>query len=117
MSGTAGQSAAMGGAMSGDDLGESDVRKIQQARKDAGHDVEVDGDWGDETRQALRDYQEEKNLGQSGDLDRQTIAELGVDVDARGTQQAENPMTGSGSTGTSGGMGGSTGGTSGGTTQ
>lgn len=83
--------------MSGERMEETEIRDIQQALKDAGHDVEVDGQWGDETAQALRDYQEQEGLTPSGELDSETLTALGLDlgtgVTEGGTQAAETPAT------------------------
>lgn len=80
--------------LSGDSLNEDEVRQVQQALKDQGRDIEVDGEWDDQTAQALHDYQQENDLMPSGELDDRTIAELGVDVGpqrAEGARQGEAP--------------------------
>lgn len=77
--------------ISGENLSEEEVRKLQQALKDAGADIEVDGVWGDSTAQALSAYQRDEGLTPSGELDQRTIASLGVDIEASGSQQAEVP--------------------------
>ncbi|WP_404384847.1 peptidoglycan-binding protein [Caenispirillum salinarum] len=94
--GEPGQAAAMqqGGeaaGMSGENLSEDEVRRLQQALKDAGADIEVDGIWGDSTAQALSAYQRDEGLAPSGELDQRTIASLGVDIEVSGSQQAEIP--------------------------
>lgn len=82
--------------MSGERLDEQEVRELQQALKDAGHDIEVDGQWGDGTAQALHDFQEQEGLTASGELDDETLTALGLDlgtgVGAGGTQAAESPV-------------------------
>lgn len=122
--------------MSGDNLEQEEVRELQQALKDAGQDVEVDGVWGDNTAEALRKYQEEEGLTPSGELDDRTLTALGLDLGTgiseggTQTQQAERPDAASGSApsadepmpqqkpddASGGTMGGSSGGSSGGTT-
>lgn len=111
--GSAGASTAMKGqaaGMSGENMDEQEIRDLQQALKDAGQDVEVDGVWGDGTAQALRDFQEEEGITASGELDDETLTALGLDlgtgVQGGSTQQAETPSGSAGSTGsTTGGSG------------
>lgn len=52
------------------------VRSIQQALSEQGHKVQVDGIWGEKTHQALMDFQREKDLKASGQLDGETFAAL-----------------------------------------
>lgn len=85
--------------MSGERMSQSEIRQVQQALKDAGQDVEVDGVWGAETAQALSNYQEENGLTGSGELDSQTMARLGVERDAGAApQQAQRPNGATGDT-------------------
>lgn len=101
---TGGQAAGM----SGDSLSEDEVRLVQQALSDAGQDIEVDGQWGDNTAQALRRYQEEKGMEGSGELDPETIAALGIEMEGMDDpQQARTPDASDGSdmTDTEGGSG------------
>jgi peptidoglycan hydrolase-like protein with peptidoglycan-binding domain len=57
----------------------SQVRQAQQALKDKGYDVgAVDGQMGPHTQSALNQFQQAQGLPQSGDLDTQTLAALGV---------------------------------------
>ena len=55
-----------------------EVRRVQSALKDNGEDVKVDGVFGRQTRQALRDYQQKNGLQASGQLDEQTLEKLNV---------------------------------------
>ncbi len=104
------------------------VKAVQQALKDKGHDPgPVDGRLGPKTRTALKEFQKAEGLQETGRLDRETMAKLGVE----GTSGAASPGTEtgkprssmpSGSTGTSPGKemkgesqtGGGTGGAGGG---
>lgn len=61
------------------------VRRIQQALSDRGYEVQVDGIWGPETRQALMEFQSEQNMQASGQLDSETFAALEQEA---GTQTA-----------------------------
>jgi peptidoglycan hydrolase-like protein with peptidoglycan-binding domain len=70
------------------------VKAIQQALKDAGHDPgEVDGKMGPKTQAALRDYQQKEGLKATGRLDSETAAKLGVQAgaDASSTSPAASP--------------------------
>lgn len=80
-------------------LSEGEVKAIQQALNEKGfHAGNVDGIWGPETRTALRNFQEQENMQASGQLDRQTLSAL--DVQVAGVEQ---PGTvGSGQVGTTG---------------
>ncbi len=53
------------------------VRRVQQALAQRGHNVEVDGIFGPQTRMALRLYQEEHGMPADGRLDQQTLRALG----------------------------------------
>jgi peptidoglycan hydrolase-like protein with peptidoglycan-binding domain len=56
------------------------VRSAQQARKDKGYDTgAIDGQMGPATQGALRSFQQAQGLPQSGHLDQQTLAALGVE--------------------------------------
>lgn len=96
--GTASTDGAVAG-LSGATLSEAEVRAVQQALKDAGHDITVDGQWGGSTAQAVLEYQQENDLEASGELTPRTIASLGVDLESTRRndmtpQQAETPEGG-----------------------
>ena len=56
------------------------VRAVQQALKDQGHDPgDIDGKMGPRTQAALRDYQQKQGLKATGQLDAETSAKLGVE--------------------------------------
>lgn len=77
------------------DWDQSRVRDLQQSLKDAGHDLTVDGQWGPETEQALRDFQRDEGLDASGRPDGETMAALGgQDIDSDRPQQAMTPDDG-----------------------
>jgi peptidoglycan hydrolase-like protein with peptidoglycan-binding domain len=58
---------------------DQDVKKLQQALKAQGKDPgPVDGIMGPRTQQALKDYQKDQNLSQSGQLDNETRQKLGI---------------------------------------
>ncbi len=109
---------SMGSGASGSQMGQQtspaismdsdEIRKVQQALKDKGHDISIDGIWGPNTQQALRSFQQEQGIEGTGDLNQETIQALGVDVQMDSGSGASS----SGGMGSSGSMGsGSTGGT------
>jgi len=57
------------------------VKAVQQALKDQGHDPgAIDGVMGPKTQAALRDYQQKQGLKATGRLDAETSAKLGVEA-------------------------------------
>jgi len=83
------------------------VRAVQQALKDKGHDPgTVDGVMGPKTRSALRDFQKKEGIKDTGRLDQETMSKLGV-------EGAKTSGGGSSSTGTSASPATSTSGSSG----
>jgi peptidoglycan hydrolase-like protein with peptidoglycan-binding domain len=66
------------GARGGD---REQVRAVQQALKDKGHDPgNVDGVMGPKTRSALRDFQKKEGIKDTGQLDQDTMSKLGVET-------------------------------------
>lgn len=60
------------------------VREAQEALKAEGHDPgPIDGVMGPRTKEALRSYQKQEQLPETGRLDRETGQKLGVQVSAR----------------------------------
>jgi len=55
------------------------VREVQQALNDKGyHAGQVDGQWGPNTEDAVRKFQQASGLPQTGELEHSTLAALGV---------------------------------------
>ena len=55
------------------------VRDVQQALNDKGYSAgPVDGQWGPSTENAVRRFQQASDLPQTGELERSTLAALGV---------------------------------------
>src|SRR5688572_9288302 len=55
------------------------VKQAQQALKDKGLNAgPVDGQWGPQTQQAVKAYQQQNQIQATGELDRQTLASLGI---------------------------------------
>jgi opacity protein-like surface antigen len=74
-------------------LGHSGVRQVQQALdKDGFHAGRADGIYGPETQAALKDFQKSKNIQNSGQLDRQTLSDLGVKMASNQNMQSQNNM-------------------------
>jgi len=74
------QTSQMRQRIQAENLSSNQIRKIQRALKNAGHDVgNVDGKWGPNTRQALKDFQEDKGMAATGRLNRRVIGALGFD--------------------------------------
>jgi peptidoglycan hydrolase-like protein with peptidoglycan-binding domain len=67
-------------AAMGSSGGAEQVKAVQQALKDKGHDPgAIDGVMGPKTRSALKDFQKKEGLSDSGRLDHETLARLGVE--------------------------------------
>lgn len=100
MGSTMGQGATGGSAMQSSTAQAGDlettpevIRQVQQALKDKGYDVgPVDGKWGDQTKDALAEFQKAENIeNATGRLDEQTLAALEIDASqlgSGGSQQA-----------------------------
>ena len=117
-SGSSGSASGSPSGMSGGMAGMHDqsmVREVQQQLQSKGHNPgQIDGIMGEQTKQALRDFQKAQGMEASGELDSQTASALGVSATGSGSSSG---MSGSGSTGSSGTSGsGTTGGTTGGST-
>ncbi len=68
------------------------VRAAQQALKDKGHDPgSIDGVMGPKTQSALKDYQKAQGLKETGRLDAETMAKLGVDSAAAASPRSSDP--------------------------
>ncbi len=76
------------------------VRQIQQKLQDQGFDVgEIDGKWGPQTANALKDFQRQQGMQADGKLSQSTLSALGVQgSDSMATGQ-QSPGTGGGATG------------------
>jgi hypothetical protein len=70
-----------------------DVKKAQEALKDKGHDPgSIDGVIGPQTRQAIRAFQNASALKETGRLDAETAAKLGIEKGiASGVRPKESP--------------------------
>lgn len=69
------------------EAGPTAIRALQRELAKKGHEAgAVDGVWGENTRQALRDYQREHDLEATGTLTLPTLAALGIDVTSKPRQ-------------------------------
>ena len=69
-----------GGRMAAGGGNGEQVRAVQQALKDKGHDPgDIDGKMGPKTQAALRDYQSKEGLKATGRVDAETMAKLGIE--------------------------------------
>jgi hypothetical protein len=88
-------------------LNKTKIRQLQMKLNKAGYSAgSVDGIWGGKTRQALRNYQRQEKLPGNGQLNQQTLAQLGVNGGnqsqssnrtAQSGEQTEHQTTGSAS--------------------
>ena len=72
-----GQSSTRRAAYSGHaELDRREVRNVQQALRRDGFNIAVDGIWGPKTQGALREFQQNRGLEATGDVNAQTMAAL-----------------------------------------
>ena len=65
-------------------LSQEEIRQVQQKLSEMGHDPgPVDGIWGPRTQAAVKEFQQQKDIQATGQLDQKTLSELGVDVQAK----------------------------------
>lgn len=82
------------------------VRQVQQKLKDQGFDVgQVDGIWGPQTAEALKDFQNQQGLEATGDLSQSTLIALGIGMDGGDATAAGQPGAAQDATGAAEGMG------------
>jgi peptidoglycan hydrolase-like protein with peptidoglycan-binding domain len=91
-----------GGAQQG--MSQEMVKQAQQALKDKGHDAgPVDGMWGPQTQQAVREFQQKEGIQATGRLDQKTLSALGMQegTSAAGGSRAGQDKAGASSGGSS----------------
>jgi peptidoglycan hydrolase-like protein with peptidoglycan-binding domain len=72
--------------------GSEQVKAVQQALKDKGHDPgAVDGKMGPKTQAALREFQKQEGLSETGGLDAQTREKLGIQAGAGAPAPSASP--------------------------
>lgn len=75
------QSAENSQPISPQNLSRGEVRQVQQAlNKDGFKPGPTDGRWGNETENAVKQFQQSKQLQATGQLNEQTVADLGLDA-------------------------------------
>ena len=75
------QSAENSQPISSQNLSRSQLRRVQQALDKEGFKAgRADGRWGHETQSAVKQFQQSKQLRATGQLDQQTVADLGLDA-------------------------------------
>jgi sporulation protein YlmC with PRC-barrel domain len=99
--------------ISASQLSAEQIRKIQQKLNQEGfHAGQVDGKWSNETQTAIRNFQQNKGLQTTGQLDEKTVDELGLDADefrqqAQPANQRNQSASDRGSSGSKSATGGS----------
>jgi hypothetical protein len=74
------------------------VKQAQQALKDKGLNAgPVDGQWGPQTQQAVKAYQQQNQIQATGELDQQTLASLGIGQSASAGGSSREPSSSAGS--------------------
>ncbi len=89
-----------GGSKAAGAGGQERVRKVQEALKDKGMDPgPVDGIMGPKTQSALREFQKQEGMEETGRLDAETMSKLGVASAGAASPPAASPRGDSGTTG------------------
>jgi hypothetical protein len=84
-------------------MDEQAVRELQQALSDAGYEVMVDGIWGQQTRTALEEFQQQEGLEATGEPDQETLSALDLDhLDTGMTGMTPGAGAGAGAAGAGG---------------
>jgi peptidoglycan hydrolase-like protein with peptidoglycan-binding domain len=82
--------------------GQGNVKQVQEALKDKGFDPgAIDGVMGQKTQEALKSFQQSKNLKVTGRLDSETAQQLGVSGSASGMSSSPSSSSSAGSSSTS----------------
>jgi peptidoglycan hydrolase-like protein with peptidoglycan-binding domain len=78
--------------------GHANVKKVQEALKEKGHDPgPIDGVMGPKTQEALRAFQQANNLKATGRIDSETAQKLGIDESTGAAGQRSSGKSGSSS--------------------
>jgi hypothetical protein len=86
-------------AITGENLARNDVVMIQQALRQEGlYNGTADGVWGPRTASALMQFQQQNQLGATGQLNTNTLDQLGVELGASGSSKTSTSGRASGST-------------------
>ena len=95
--GQSGSAVGSGSSASGQ-MSQDQIKQIQQALKDKGHDPgPIDGNMNARTQQAIRDFQKSQKLTVTGTLDSSTASALGVTPPSSlGAERSSSGSSGSG---------------------
>lgn len=105
-----GMSHSQGGSAISKDI----IKQVQQKLNQQGFDAgKVDGNWGMQTQQALKNFQQKQGLQASGKLDQQTMSALGVQMSGGAGGQGGGSQAGQGGSQGAGGGASAEGSTSG----
>jgi peptidoglycan hydrolase-like protein with peptidoglycan-binding domain len=86
-------------AITGENLARNDVIMIQQSLRQEGlYNGTADGVWGPRTASALMQFQQKNQLGATGQLNTNTLDQLGVELGASGSSKTSTSGSASGST-------------------
>jgi peptidoglycan hydrolase-like protein with peptidoglycan-binding domain len=97
---------AKGGMAGGGMESKGNVKQIQEALKKEGFDPgPADGVMGQKTSDALKQFQQKKNLKATGRIDAETAQQLGVEKGAAGSGEKSGQKSGARSSEGSGGTG------------
>jgi peptidoglycan hydrolase-like protein with peptidoglycan-binding domain len=87
------QQATQDNQTQGPNLPRREIRQVQQALNKDGFKVgRADGRWGPETENAVKQFQQSKQIEPSGQLDQQTMADLGLDKNQSAQPQGSQPQ-------------------------
>jgi peptidoglycan hydrolase-like protein with peptidoglycan-binding domain len=74
-------------------LNTQEIRQIQMSLNKQGFSAgHVDGKWGPDTEKAVKDFQQQKQMQATGQLDQQTLQALGVNMTAQQGGQQNAPQ-------------------------
>lgn len=77
------------------------VMQVQQKLNKEGFDAgNADGNWGPQTAEAVKNFQQKNDLPQTGQLDQQTLSKLGINLSSSGSSGGQQQS----SSGSSGGQ-------------
>ena len=74
-------------------LSSEQIRELQEKLRDEGHNPgPIDGIWGPQTQAAVKEFQKENDLQVTGQLDQQTMKELGIEKQKAGEARELPPQ-------------------------
>ena len=92
------QTAMGGNSTSASEMKSQDVKEVQESLKQGGHDPgPINGVLGTQTQAALRSFQQSSGLQPTGQLDQETVAQLGIKEQSSGQSSASYGESSAGS--------------------